>query len=345
VDELRSIGARDNVPNLAMAVGILAAHAAAVLPKVPAGAVAYADAWRAAGAPHETLDDQVVAAVTANLPDADRDVVGAAARDILSRWLGTRLLEQALARARAACLVDPNRRLREYLFDLLRRPGDANRFAVDHRPESRLQGLPLMPLLAGDNPITNTLPASFLTLTELQYFLLSQWAKGKFYNEVVEGGAKVDPWNPYAGLTNTTGADLDRGVLANALGGAFCPGGEVSWIIRNPAIYEAPYRIKADPAFSAFRLTAAQASSFGTTSIDGAFEADTGDDLSQDGDLDTGLQPGDLTKYGGVPWQADFNECTLQTIDVTYAGWNKVNPANPQDSLLQGGQRQWDTLW
>ncbi|BAV51145.1 hypothetical protein MesoLj113a_63360 [Mesorhizobium sp. 113-1-2] len=42
------------------------------------------------------------------------------------------------------------------------------------------------------------------------------------------------------------------------------------------------------------------------------------DSLSQGGDFDTGLQPGDLTKLSGLPWQADFNECSTQTIDVTY---------------------------
>ena len=30
------------------------------------------------------------------------------------------------------------------------------------------------------------------------------------------------------------------------------------------------------------------------------------------------MQPGDLTKYSGIPWQSDFNECSTQMIDVTY---------------------------
>ena len=40
--------------------------------------------------------------------------------------------------------------------------------------------------------------------------------------------------------------------------GAFCPGGEVGWILRNAAVYRVPYRIKADPQFFEFRQTAAQ---------------------------------------------------------------------------------------
>ena len=39
------------------------------------------------------------------------------------------------------------------------------------------------------------------------------------------------------------GVELDRGVLGNALGGAFMPGAEVCWIVRNPAIYSSAYRI------------------------------------------------------------------------------------------------------
>ena len=40
-----------------------------------------------------------------------------------------------------------------------------------------------MPLLCGDNPLSNTVPAKFLRLTDTQLFLLKQWADGKFINE------------------------------------------------------------------------------------------------------------------------------------------------------------------
>ena len=48
--------------------------------------------------------------------------------------------------------------------------------------------------------------------------------------------------------------------------------------------------------------------------------------LSQDNDFATGLQPGDLTKSMALPWQADFNECTTNPINVTYADWNVISP-------------------
>ncbi len=202
-----------------------------------------------------------------------------------------------------------------------------------------------MRLRAGDNPISNTLPAKFLRLTDLQLFLLSQWNRGHFYNEEMEGWGTPDPWEPYADWQNATARDLDRGVLMNGLGGAFCPGGEVGWILRNSSIYKEPYRIKADPAFYAFRQTAAQANNNRGTVSDDDYESYTGTDLSQDNDFDRGLQPGDLTKSMAVPWQADFNECTTQNIDVTYESWNDLYPESDGDSLLKREQRVWETLW
>ena len=47
--------------------------------------------------------------------------------------------------------------MRRYLFDLLRAPGEENQFMIGGRPDSRVHNLPRMPLLCGDNPITNTL--------------------------------------------------------------------------------------------------------------------------------------------------------------------------------------------
>jgi L-lysine epsilon oxidase C-terminal domain len=57
------------------------------------------------------------------------------------------------------------------------------------------------------------------------------------------------------------------------------------------------------------------------------------------------MQPGDLTKHMALPWQADFNECSSQTIDVTYELWNVIDPDNPKDALMERQQRSWETLW
>jgi hypothetical protein len=57
------------------------------------------------------------------------------------------------------------------------------------------------------------------------------------------------------------------------------------------------------------------------------------------------MQPGDMTKYSALPWQADFNECTTQPIDITYELWNVINPDSENDPWMRREQRVWETLW
>jgi hypothetical protein len=190
--------------------------------------------------------------------------------------------------------------------------------------------------------------SKFLRLTDTQLFLLRQWAAGIFIDEVDSGFAPaIDPWQPYKDWNVPGGRGLDQGVLSNGLGGAFCPGGEVTWIIRNPAIWREPYRIKADPEWYSFALTAAQenANRWGTGVSEEGYIAYASDPLSLGSDLDVGLQPGDLTKLSGLPWQADFNECSTQTIDVTYEEWNVLYPDSVGNGLMERERRVWETLW
>lgn len=266
--------------------------------------------------------------------------------DHLQKYLSGQLLRECRRKCIKANTYDLYGPMRKYLFDLLRAPGEENQFMITGRPDSRVHNLPRMPLLCGDNPITNVLPAKFFRLTDYQYYLLRQWAFGLFYNENVEGWADAnpDPFHPYAGWINRTGRDLDRGVISNILGGSFCPGAEIGWVMRNPSIWLEPYRVKADPAFFSFGQTAAQASYAGSVP-DSDFAFYAGDDLSQANDFVIGLQPGDLTKYMSIPWQADFNECSTQPVDVTYESFNEIYPASDNDKLTLRQQRVWETLW
>jgi len=203
---------------------------------------------------------------------------------------------------------ESNAEQRRYIYDILRKPGQENLIRAPVKNNHNYQP-PLMPLLCGDNPLENSLPSKFLRLTDTQLFLLQQWSEGKFVNEKFEGlDQHIDP-------PSTSGSDLDRGVLWNGLGGAFCPGGEVCWIIRDPAIYAKPYRIKHAP------YTPGSLSQPAVVS---------GADISSN--LSLGLEPGDLTKYGALPWQADFNECASQDIDISYENWVKTYPIDPTDT-------------
>ncbi len=267
-----------------------------------------------------------------------------AVQEQLRRLHTGRLLEECRRKAIEENTYDPYRAYRMFLFDLLRQPGEENRFFAGGSPDGRTHNLPLMPLLSGDNPLSNTLSSKFLRLTDTQYFLLRQWAHGHFYNEKREGWGNPNPWQPYAGWKNRTGRDLDRGVLTNLAGGAFCPGCEVGWIMRNPSVYHAPYRFKADPAFYEFQETAAQ-SNTSTGANEGEFTSYISKPLGLKNNFDVGLQPGDVTKYMALPWQADFNECSTQTINVTYLQWNLLYPESDGDTQMQRGEQTWETLW
>jgi hypothetical protein len=198
--------------------------------------------------------------------------------------------------------------MRMFLYNVLRKPGQENDYVLG--TVNNRKGLPAtgMPWLCGDNPLSNTAPSKFLRLTDTMLFLLRQWAHGKFINETTEGIQAPLPG---------PGELLDGGVLANALGGSFCPGAEVCWIIRNPAIYREPYRIHESTQYAA-------------------------GNLSSTGDLSTGLEPGDLTKYSALPWQSDFNECSTQPIDITFRDWNVIDPSSTGDPVVSNLQT---TFW
>lgn len=242
--------------------------------------------------------------------------------------------------------ADPYGPMREFLFGLLRLAGEENEYKIEDDVSSRLHNLPLMPLLCGDNPLTNIAPSKFLRLTDTMLFILKQWADGNFINEIEEGWLKSPPYTPflpYPTKPPKTGRGLDNGVMSNVLGGAFCPGGEACWIMRNPAIYWEPYRIKADRSVSDFLMSAAQANT--GLGIDADYTFNVENSLSQDSNFMVGLQPGDVTKYSAVPWQSDFNECTTNPNDVTYADWNVNYPDSENDEELRRQTKVVVTMW
>jgi hypothetical protein len=309
----------------------------------------YLEQWLSASKSSTEETDKLTSEVNkivgadSSYPDDLTDLLSRRVHEQLQKYLTGQLLRDCRTRCIKNNTYDRYGPMRQYLFDLLRAPGEENQFMIVGRPDSRVHNLPRMPLLCGDNPITNELPSKFLRLTEYQYYLLRQWSMGLFYNEKLEHWADPDPLRPYAGWINRTGRDLDRGVVSNILGGSFCPGGEIGWVMRNPSIWFEPYRIKVDRSFSNFGQTAAQANTGQVPDRNYAFYA--GADLSQLNNFTTGLQPGDLTKYMSVPWQADFNECSTQPIDVTYERFNQIYPDSDNDKVMEREQRVWETLW
>lgn len=183
--------------------------------------------------------------------------------------------------------------MRQYVLDFLRPPGaedviiksDENQADTSRRSGV---GATMMPYLAGDNTL---IPGhgynNYLCLTDTQYLFLQQWADGWFKvasADEVAAAAKLRP-----------GSTLTRAVLDNCVGGSFQPGMEMNWISRNPAIYDAPFRIR--PRFV------------------------TTGPLSLDFDPRRGMEPGDVTRYMAVPWQADYNECSTQHTEGRVLWW------------------------
>jgi hypothetical protein len=171
---------------------------------------------------------------------------------------------------------------RQYYLDVVRPPGGENVLV------NAKTGATMMPYLAGDDCLKASAPGTvtaatskYLRLTDTQYFFLQQWANGWFH--------------PGAAPADTPGDALTRGVLANCVGGAFSPGIEMTWISRNPSIYNGAFRIKP-------RQEVPQPLSLGF-------------------DPETGLEPGDVSRYMACPWQADFNECSSQPIEGRILWW------------------------
>lgn len=204
------------------------------------------------------------------------------------------------------------RDMRLFVYGVFRKQGQENDLLAPPNPtRPDYYRLFAMPLLCGDNPLSNVAPSKFPRLTDTMRFLLHQWAEGRFINETSEA---IDS----GPLDKGEGRALDHGVLGNALGGAFCPGGEASWIMRRPAIYASAYRIR-------------QASPMpGSLSQPARLPGGSPDTAAS---LRDRLEPGDITKYSGVPWQSDFNECSTQPIDITYRDWNVIDPNTTGDPV------------
>jgi hypothetical protein len=153
---------------------------------------------------------------------------------------------------------DPNASKRNTIFQKLRPPSNGLTEPFDSGR---------MPKLHGDQG-----EGTALTLTATQYEIMRRWRDGNFSR-----GAGPLPPPPTAQLT---AAGLDRAALEACVGGAFFPGIECGWIIREPKLYVTPFEFR-------FRHAVNE---------------------NDENDM-TGLHPGDVTKRSACPWQADFNDC------------------------------------
>ncbi len=194
-----------------------------------------------------------------------------------------------------------NRKNRETFFSYFR-DSSGNELSPPHQ---RLfhNGVPMMPLNSGSNSVTNEDQDKFMGLTRTQYFLLGQWAKGLFTN------------GPYDEWPNRV-HPLDRASAGNCVGHPMSPGIETTWTMRNPVIYERPYRIKIYKDEAWYR--AHGLSTLGDET--GSWYAKYGpNDIHPPAWLvvNDGCEPGDLTKRMSSPWMSDFYQCSVEYVNFS----------------------------
>lgn len=161
-------------------------------------------------------------------------------------------------------------------------------------------GAPLMPLSLG------AAGTSFLTVTKTQYFMLEQWSKNQF-----EKGSPTQ-LGP--------GEMLDMASMANCLGGRYVPGIEVSYTIMEKDIYHQDWKTSGS---GPFRIKHYPLSYEG---LDKSTPYLTSGWIPLHNMTD-GLQPGDVSKFMAIPWQTDYNSCSIHATAINTDGVNKSNGA------------------
>ncbi len=155
-----------------------------------------------------------------------------------------------------------------------------------------------MPKLMGDDPYLGGLPDAVrnLALTHVQYAMLGRWADRAFTTAATPAATAVTPHG------------LDRAALENCVGGAFFPGIEFSWQMRNPELFIEPFRI--------------------------THTAEVG----LVGQAPAPIGPGHFSRQMAVPWQADFNDCRNEG---NYGWWPSQRPSHALPSAAASQRLDW----
>lgn len=221
--------------------------------------------------------------------------------------------------ARLASKAPEAAELRRQVLNSFRDPGDPSPLQL---PWGWIYG-DAMDVPAGKSPRQNA------SVSPTQYKILQLWAAGQY----------LDDWQdcprPPAGIGDLPVAEqpamLDRAALDYCLADAFHPGCEVTWPIRHLSMWKSPFRFNQAAKIE----TAPDYGPLLTQEIA----------LSASGPLHA-QGPGSLTRWMGLPWQADTAYCR-SGYDQTYDPYvptfwpatvpNQVLTADAYDAMMQAG--------
>lgn len=145
------------------------------------------------------------------------------------------------------------------------------------------------------------LPEQHVALTDTQLDMLQQWAAGEFDpgDDPIETAATLDAL-PLADRPRA----LDKAAMDFCLADAFHPGCEMTWPMRHPSMYRAPYRIRGG----------GEVPKDGVQPYGSKLTPEVA--VSSTGPL-YGQAPGSITRWMAVPWQTDTASCR----SAYYAGY------------------------
>ena len=150
------------------------------------------------------------------------------------------------------------------------------------------------PWIYGDDfggDLNGASPRTMLALPSMQEMHLERWVAGNF----------IADWDPVQQPATTLSdvplaeqpAMLDQAALHFCLADAFHPGCELTWPMRHPSLYAAPFRIRRRDN-DAYEDYGPSMSSTVALSLNGPL---------------FGQRAGDLTRWMGLPWQGDTAYC------------------------------------
>lgn len=197
----------------------------------------------------------------------------------------------------------------------------ANLSAIFRDPsQAQSNNTTLMPLHVGDAG------EAMLSLRKTQHFFLRQWNKGLDHFKA-GSGPKLGP-----------GEFLDKASFVNCIGGRLSPGIDLTFVMREPALYALPWQTSGG---GPFRIRAKAL----------PYAADLGGDAAflnvgyvPRHDDQTGLEPGDLSKFMALPWHTDYNSCATHPLDPAVPGNRAVFwswPAQRPVAVYNASQVTW----